>query len=288
MIDNKTIREVVISDKLFPGGGGEPTYDTRTASGAVANFETNNTLDIVSGIFSIPYDENGYSSLNVTRAGKNLFDISGGQILNAYFGATLTEYSVTRTLYVKCSPNTTYTVSKTAGQRFAFGYTKELPAIGVSVFGGVADNTASSITITTGADAKYLVAYVFNGNSDSGTADEMLASVQLEQGSTATTYEAYQGTTYPISWAAVDVYGGDLNITAGKLISKYDSEGQLLPEPVEISITPVAIPTLEGINNIYADIGKVDVIYKYQTGTEPTSKVNKWLPIFYPIRKGDT
>ena len=50
-------------------------------------------------------------------------------------------------------------------------------------------------------------------------------SAQVELGSTATSYESYTGTTYPISWStqAGTVYGGSLDVTTGVLTVNWRS-----------------------------------------------------------------
>ena len=162
-----------------------------------------------------PNPINGYTEANITRCGVNLFDKDGGNIINAYLSTKIEALAVAKTVFAKCKPSTQYTVSKTAGQRFIVAYTKELPALNVPIYGVVQDGTASHITITTGVDAKYIVAMVYNGNVDSGTADEMLASVQIAEG-TDTTYHPYTGNTYTVSFGQT-VYGGVLDVTRGKL-----------------------------------------------------------------------
>lgn len=128
---------------------------------------------------------------------KNLFDPSN--VLNAYFTTgNIKSNDATRMVWIPCEQSTEYTISKTAGTRFIVGYTTELPAIGVTPSGVVTNYEGSSITITTGADAEFLVAWVFNGGSDSGTADEMLASVQIEKRSSATAYE--------VPYTAIDLF----------------------------------------------------------------------------------
>ncbi len=164
----------------------------------------------------------GYSEANITRCGVNLFDkTNASAIINGYIWTTQIVYAQNmRTVFAKCKPSTRYTISKMLGQRFIVGYTKELPDINVEVFDVITDNTATHISITTGADAKYIVAFVFNGNVDSGTAEEMLASVQIAEG-TDTTYHAYNGSIYNIAFTDGDnpltVYGGKLNVTTGEL-----------------------------------------------------------------------
>ena len=159
----------------------------------------------------------GHTEVKVGDDGKNRFNPSN--VLNAFFfgGYNITDEPQTRTIYAQCKPNTVYTVSKTAGQRFCVGYTKELPANGVVVYDKTSDNTASSITITTGADAKYIVGYVYHAQHDSITADEMLASCQIELGSTATPYVPYNGYQITINLGGT-YYSGILDVVSGVFV----------------------------------------------------------------------
>lgn len=201
----------------------------KTISGAVCSFDDavpgEELISITSEIVpqqagsgdpspSNPRAISGFSSGTITQTGKNLFN--GTDVLNAYVSTTIVANANTRTCYCRCTPNTTYTVSKTAGQRFGVAYTKELPANGVTVYGAVAHNTDASITFTTGADAVYLVVYVYHGSFDSGTADAMVASVQIEVGSTATAYEAYNATTQTVQFNQT-VNGGTWKASQGKM-----------------------------------------------------------------------
>lgn len=119
---------------------------------------------------------------------KNLFNPNN--VMNAYFATgKITAKSDTRFVWIPCKPSTTYTVSKTAGTRFTVGYTDETPAVGMTVSGIKTKSTSSKINITTGESAQYLLSWVYNGATDTDiTADEMLASVQIEEGSSATAY----------------------------------------------------------------------------------------------------
>jgi hypothetical protein len=115
---------------------------------------------------------------------------------------------------------------------------------------------------------------------------------QIEIGTTATTYEPYNGTTYTIEFRDGDnpltVYGGTLDVTSGELtvtdayISSYN--GETLPSTwisdrdvyaegttpttgaevvyklansVTYQLTPTQIRTLVGTNNIWADTGNI-------------------------------
>ena len=162
-----------------------------------------------------PRTINGVDSVDTTCCGKNLFN--GTNVINAYFSSngTITASGATRLVYTRCKANTTYTVSKTAGTRFGVAYSEEVPVAGLQCSGYTANNTASSITITTGATAKYICAYVYHSSYDSGTAQDMLDSVQIEEG-TATAYEAYNGTTATTALQTT-CYGGYLNLETGVL-----------------------------------------------------------------------
>lgn len=192
-----------------------------TSDGAIANFNTQLALPLIETKFGVkatqeagtptpqsPKAISGVSAVSVTKCGKNLFDKDNSNaILNAYIGTEIVSAVNMRTVLVKCKPNTKYTVSKNAGQRFTVGYTKELPQNNVEVFGRSTNNTATNLSITTGNDALYLVAFVYNSNVDSGTAEDMIASVQIEEGN-ATAYEAYNGTTTLINLGGT-YYGGE-------------------------------------------------------------------------------
>ena len=147
----------------------------------------------------------GYSDLTVYRTGKNLFNKDGNGIIDGYFGSKIvTSDSSFKTIFVQCVGGKTYTVSKTAGQRFLVGYTTETPAANVPVYGIITDQTATSITITTGDDARYIVAFIYNGAYDTITAAEMLASIQVEANSYATTYESFVSLdSFPVVFPAL-------------------------------------------------------------------------------------
>ena len=92
-------------------------------------------------------------------------------------------------VYAPCVAGKTYTVSKTAGKRFIVGTTASLPVIGVAVSDIVSNGTASYIRTTASNGAQYIIAFVWLSTADTGiTLEQMLASVQIEEGSTPTDY----------------------------------------------------------------------------------------------------
>lgn len=198
-------------------------------SGDIVTFKDTNINDLVADIEPIqsgsgdPSPSNvrpisGHTDVVVSRSGKNLCDTS--LVYNGYINSSqqkIASNANARTLYLPCKPNTAYTVSKQAGQRFIVAETTEIPTNNVVVRNIVLDYTASSLTITTTASAKYLVAFVYLSTADTGvTADQMLATCQIELGLTASTYEPYQGDTYTTALGTT-VYGGTLDVTTGVL-----------------------------------------------------------------------
>lgn len=209
----------------------------------------------------IPY---GYK-VPVTVEGKNLFDNSKtANILKCCLSVSILVSSMnTRTIFIECKPSTTYTVSKIRGNRFVVGWSDKLPAPGVELQEKVINYNASSITITTGLDAKYLVAYIYNAGQDAPiTADEMIASVQIEKGSTATPYETYRTpVTTPIYLdAPLAKSGNNADYIDYAEQKRHNSDG------TESSVTLPALPTVTGTNvlSVGTEVQPSEVYIKYE------------------------
>ncbi len=161
----------------------------------------------------------GWDSVKVMRAKKNLWnpsDVFTGFINNNTH--TIQSNSACKICYICATPNTTYTISKMAGARFAVACSDVEPALNAPVYGEILNYNATSITITTTNSTKYLLAWCYLGGTDTATEAEMLASVQIELGSSATEYEPYDGNTYDISLTSTGtVYGGTLDVVSGEL-----------------------------------------------------------------------
>lgn len=109
----------------------------------------------------------------------------------------LTANANSKSIKFPCKPSTTYTISKVVTRRFRVAYYNTDPVLSTPGAGTISNNTASAITITTAADSSYIVAYVYDGSVETLTMDEILASLQIEEGSAATPYETP-------GWTAVD------------------------------------------------------------------------------------
>lgn len=152
-----------------------------------------NALNEPKSIVQLEYPDNTPKILNAKLGSKNLFDKNNANIIAGYIDANIIMAApASRCIYIPCNPNTTYTVSKIATARFVVAFTNVIPTAGTAVTNRVQNYTATSITATSGADSKYIVVWLYNGAYDTTTTiDEILATVQIELGSTATVYTPY-------------------------------------------------------------------------------------------------
>ena len=144
---------------------------------------------------------------NVVKiTGKNLFDKNNYNILNCWPTSSSIAHGNNWSIWIPCEPNTTYSVTKmicqpTDHDRFRIVTTAVEPNYGVAVVNAVNPGSGNTTgQITTGATAKYLM--VVLGNTDTApttTLPEMLGSVQIEKGSTATPYQAYTEQDYEVN-----------------------------------------------------------------------------------------
>ena len=150
----------------------------------------------------------------VNLKSKNLFDKDNANILNAkYSNEVVTTDANERMLYIPCKPNTTYTLYHiaTSPMRNSIGTTQTLPEIGVTIEDGVY-SSISPKTITTNANAKYIVWQFYALNDTSHTEQQILDTIQIEEGSQATDYEPY----YDIELCKIDTYQDYLYKSNGK------------------------------------------------------------------------
>ena len=151
----------------------------------------------------------GHSEVTVTRTGKNLFDkdniVSGALTSNGTVASNPTK-SVSG--FIKVKPNTAYYIQNTIPQttgRSAFAYDEYKNALSVlTILGSV---SLVSGVITTPTECAYVRISCTNDNLD---------ILQFEEGSTASDYHAYDGTSYTISLGDT-VYGGTLDVLSGVL-----------------------------------------------------------------------
>lgn len=184
-IKDKSIRCVDLT-KWF-GSGNEPSVTNDPKIDEVLSYLDAHPNFVGSEIVSA-------QTAQIASHSKNLFN--GTDILSGYIAGPNTSsivYSTShRSVWCRCKPNTTYTVSKTGGLRLMFAWTKERPASGVETYGGkgyAAETMANTYTLTTGDDAKYLIAWVdiYAASRTPG----VIASVQIEESPSATPFSPY-------------------------------------------------------------------------------------------------
>ena len=131
----------------------------------------------------------------------------------------------------------------------------------------ILDNFAGSwnslpFTFTLTQDGYVLFTARLSSNADISPSSY---NAQIEQGSTSTTYEPYNGTTYPISLGETLTQGGSLNVKTGLLTRTDTTTSQLSGMP--------DIRTILGNNNIFADSGDIEKVTYFKTGCESIARL---------------
>lgn len=196
-------------------------------------------------------------SKQVHYSGKNLFNPEN-VLANTWLSTSdhmLHDNSRTTSIYIPCLPNIPYTISKNIGTRFIVGYTTSTPAINTEATGLIEHPSFASITITTGSDAAYIVAYVHKSDTDTISLEEMLASIQIELGDTATEYEPYTGgipspnPDYPQEIVSV----GDGGSVTVSITDKAEDNVQTLALPTPNGLLGIPVTDASLANYIDAD-----------------------------------
>lgn len=241
----------------------------------------------------------GFTGLDLYRTGKNMLPKTPyqSQTVNGTTFTVNSDGSVT----VSGTPSTQTRVNLASGT-FLTAKQVEIFSSGTMPTGArffctrVRNGTTSYPTISPTATAQvgdtYSNLLLEVNTTFNGTAFTVYPMV--EKGSTATTYEPYTGTTYPITWQteAGTVYGGTVDLTTGKLtvtdanIASYNGEAlpstwissmdvyseggtpttgaqvvYKLETPIEYDLTPTQVQMLLGTNNLWCDTGDTSVTY---------------------------
>lgn len=181
--DNEIIYPMLVSGDTSPGFA-KDVYEPYTGGEASPNPDYPQSITVVK------------DSVKIKQVGKNLANNNllgyaiGGDDGISYFSSSdcLTEV-------IKCKPNTTYSISKKAGNRFHVATTEEEPVQGSKVNSLYNQASSLSCTITTPLNANFLLVYV---KSSDGTDTSEDIKLQIEEGSVATDYEEYKSNEYTI------------------------------------------------------------------------------------------
>ena len=147
----------------------------------------------------------GRDSVGVVGCGKNLATIIEDGYVPSINNGQLVPASGCRTDYIKCFSSQPYTLwcHNSAYTLYMFFYDADKNFITYT-------NGAGTLTATTPATAKYIMLRISGGFVIAA------GKAQLELGSTATTYEPYNGTAHTIPLGQT-VYGGMLDVVSGVL-----------------------------------------------------------------------
>jgi hypothetical protein len=226
-----------------------------TASGAIASFPDGAAVaakDITIGIEPVqagsgdPSPTNvrpisGWTGANVTRTGKNLLPTLSAENAIKYNGSELTVANVSGGISVTGFGGAYHSVGflfdkvdKYIGKSLTISCKMTsvggLPRVMIMLCDENFQNRSDSqyfdatgsktVTFSSGKEGKYIGIALFSTiGPDGPSIVSTYTDIQIELGSTATTYEPYTGTTYPISWQseAGTIYGGTLDVTTGLL-----------------------------------------------------------------------
>ena len=213
----------------------------------------------------------------------NLFDKNNANILNAYLtGDTITANSQTRTLYISCIPNTTYTVSKIQSSRFAVAYTTNTPSTSETTRGKLQENSATSITITTDSTANYLCVFYYHSTYDTSITEQQILNSIVIKATTNVPSPTYPQDIHIVSGNnSIKIEGKNLfnaTIRSGKVTdSGYASDGTRICTNEFIKVKPNTTYTLSF--DTTNSISKINVSY-FKTNQFPRNSETNWITNF--------
>lgn len=148
-----------------------------------------------------------YQGINVVHTGKNLIPriFSDGKVPSISTGALVNANNACRSDYIRVESGSVTLSCDNASNRqiYLFLYDSNMAFL-------TYQSTSGNFVTVTDANGQYAMV-----RCDGGTTSPN--NIQLELGSSATSYEPYNGTTYPILLGR-DVYGGTLDVVSGKLV----------------------------------------------------------------------
>ena len=200
---------------------------------------------------TLPYKSDSYASVDVSISGKNLLDFENATVIRGNDSSEFTknESSLSVTsgrAYIDILTVTPDVVNK----HFILSAT----TTGDGAY-RVCVHPKNSKTMT-GSNNSFHVGANYIGHVlcvvfFSGTSETNYTNIQLEVGSTATTYEEYYGAKYTVNLPN-GYYGGTADLVAGKGKNKYASDGTEI-SGTDVTFTPCNVTTLSGYNCIHAD-----------------------------------
>ncbi|MBQ1777875.1 MAG: hypothetical protein IIZ93_06935 [Acidaminococcaceae bacterium] len=223
--------------KAASGGGTAP--QTETLSGNLVTFSTGKTRFLKH--CTVAFSGAGRTGLTITHTGKNLFDKTTGIDLQS--NNIRVARNEGKGVPFLLRSGITYTFSCNSASQVG-RILLQVPFSGDTI--DQSGINVYSYTYTPSADISVGINFFWsNGRPDDAT------DIQIEVGSEATAFEAYEGTKNTVTWpdtvtsGTFDAVSGMLSVTGGGTIQ----------------IDPVQISTFSGINNVWSDTGEITVTY---------------------------
>lgn len=244
---------------------------TDNASGAVANF-TDGADDVPVKALSVEFAASQASgtptpsspipitpvnSIKVTRTGKNFFDKSKMVIASQRF----VKYGVDN--YNDTLPNGKFRLNANQAYTFTFSGDNSTNFESFGVYNDAGTRVAivynnKKATFTPASTGAYFLAFAVSAGNWGGTWDNY--DIQLEVGSTATAYEAYNGVTKTLALGG-DYYGGEVDALSGEITA--------LDEGIDLSELTVTSAVKE------SNLWRITFASQFYTGAYKLGKCNK-------------
>lgn len=266
MIDNKTIRKVIMLNKMLPGGS--PTYENREASGAVANFTTNTVQPFVKCECEILPIQEGTG----TPSPSNPRPISGTNELTL----THTTYRTAETYIIDLGQEIMGGTADFVGGTGEETYIKhEFSSSEIISDNYIVLNSSTNVWYWTQNN----LADISGIDSDATHYCNVLKQdANAYNGGVANAFRIISGNRFYITLSADDYptkadFKNAIDALKPVMVLKKAT-------PTEYTFTGQPINSYLGVNNVWTNVGDTKVTYKYMTGEGGSTK-KKYLPIFY-------
>ena len=211
--------------------------------------------------------------------GKNLCDKTNLYELNVFINENgMTSNDDAKTLWIPITGGKTYTISNSqAIARFRLCTTQSIPQIGTTTSNYVYGDGETSLSITTSVSARYLLVYYYLSGTETRTRQSILDALQIEEGSSATSYEPYVDRAITVDGETI--YNQDLqNYSTGEKLIGTWIDGKPLYRKVFTNLGSINansyIEVNTGITNLSDVINVSGNIYR--------GELSMWYPIINP------
>ena len=219
------------------------------ASGSIASFSADSEYPLnIKNV--ITTQSPGLNGCNINKTGKNLLNTTWNNGYYISVDGTITAETNSCYSDLIYLPNGTYcfsAFSKGIGNKRIHGYDSSGNWVRQLNYASSTANNYFDVSFTITNDIKYI--RISMAKLDNET--------QIEVGTTRTTYEIYNGNTYPISWETE--VGA---ITSGTITINFDGTIDVTSNGTTTRLdSTIDIKSTIGINNVFSDIGDVNVHY---------------------------